>query len=149
MDNQSLTPKVIKEELDQNEKIKRLEKQVIDADKAGGHNPTAIGLLMKLSKQGKYNMNTLKKKVKAAKKTNINEDGHTDVPSAIRKLKTATEDAMEILQALEGRLCRLDGRGFHADEKLPSWWMSKLTLAADYLNKARDYLLVPSETMEE
>jgi len=130
---------IIKEELDQNEKIKRLEKQVIDAAKAGRHNPTAMGSLMKLSKQGKYNMNTLKKKVKAAKKTNINEDGHTDVPSAMRKLKTATEDAMQILHALEG----------HHDQELPSWWMSKLTLAADYLNKARDYLLVPSETMEE
>ena len=130
---------IIKEELDQNEKIKRLEKQAIDAAKAGRHNPTAMGSLMKLSKQGKYNMNTLKKKVKAAKKTNINEDGHTDVPSAMRKLKTATEDAMQILHALEG---------YH-DQELPSWWMSKLTLAADYLNKARDYLLVPSETMEE
>ena len=130
---------IIKEELDQNEKIKRLEKQAIDAAKAGRHNPTAMGSLMKLSKQGKYNMNTLKKKVKAAKKTNINEDGHTDVPSAMRKLKTATEDAMQILHALEG----------HHDQELPSWWMSKLTLAADYLNKARDYLLVPSETMEE
>ena len=130
---------IIKEELDQNEKIKRLEKQAIDAAKAGRHNPTAMGSLMKLSKQGKYNMNTLKKKVKAAKKTTINEDGHTDVPSAIRKLKTATEDAMQILHALEG----------HHDQELPSWWMSKLTLAADYLNKARDYLLVPSETMEE
>ena len=57
----------------------------------------------------------------------------------MRKLKTATEDAMQILHALEG----------HHDQELPSWWMSKLTLAADYLNKARDYLLVPSETMEE
>ena len=56
---------------------------------------------------------------------NINEDGHTDVPSAMRKLKTATEDAMQILHALEG----------HHDQELPSWWMSKLTLAADYLNK--------------
>ena len=91
----------------------------------------------------------LKQIIKEELESTINEDGHTDVPSAIRKLKTATEDAMEILQALEGRLCRLDGRGFHADEELPSWWMSKLTLASDYLNKARDYLLVPSETMEE
>jgi hypothetical protein len=130
---------IIKEELNQNEKIKRLEKQAIDAAKAGRHNPTAIGQLMKLSKQGKYNMDALNKKIKAAKKTNINEDGHIDVPSAIRKLKTTTEDAVQILQALEGR----------PDEELPSWWMSKLTLASDYLNKARDYLIVPSETMEE
>ena len=62
----------------------------------------------------------------------LNEDGHTDVPSAIRKLKTSMEDAMQILSALE-----------HMPEtELPSWWMSKITLAADYLNKSRDFLLV-------
>ena len=81
----------------------------------------------------------LKQIIKEELESTINEDGHTDVPSAIRKLKTATEDAVQILQALEGR----------PDEELPSWWMSKLTLASDYLNKARDYLIVPSETMEE
>jgi hypothetical protein len=69
----------------------------------------------------------------AARKTGkLNEDGHTDVPSAIRKLKTSMEDAMEILNALEQM----------PDTELPSWWMSKVTLAADYLNKSRDYLLV-------
>ena len=62
----------------------------------------------------------------------LNEDGHTDVPSAVRKLKTSMEDAMEILSALEHM----------PDTELPSWWMSKVTLAADYLNKSRDYLLV-------
>ena len=62
----------------------------------------------------------------------LNEDGHTDVPSAVRKLKTSMEDAMEILNALEHM----------PDTELPSWWMSKITLAADYLNKSRDYLLV-------
>ena len=81
----------------------------------------------------------MRSKMDKAQLENINEDGHTDVPSAIRKLKTATEDAVQILRALEGR----------PDEELPSWWMSKLTLASDYLNKARDYLIVPSETMEE
>ena len=60
----------------------------------------------------------------------LNEDGHTDVPSAVRKLKTSMEDAMEILSALEQM----------PDTELPSWWMSKVTLAADYLNKSRDYL---------
>ena len=64
--------------------------------------------------------------------SSLNEDGHTDVPSAIRKLKTSMEDAMEILNALEHM----------PDAELPSWWMSKITLAADYLNKSRDYLLV-------
>jgi len=68
----------------------------------------------------------------------INEDGHTDIPSAARKMKLAIEDAGQILSALEG------GQG-----ELPSWWMSKVTIAADYLNKARDYLLVPSREMEE
>ena len=64
--------------------------------------------------------------------SSLNEDGHTDVPSAIRKLKTSMEDAMQILSALEHM----------PDAELPSWWMSKVTLAADYLNKSRDYLLV-------
>ena len=62
----------------------------------------------------------------------LNEDGHTDVPSAVRKLKTSMEDAMQILSALEHM----------PDTELPSWWRSKVTLAADYLNKSRDYLLV-------
>ena len=65
----------------------------------------------------------------------VMEDGHTDVPSAIRKLKTSMEDAMEILNALEQM----------PDTELPSWWMSKITLAADYLNKSRDYLLVSED----
>jgi len=68
----------------------------------------------------------------------INEDGHTDIPSAARKMKLAIEDAGQILAALEG------GQG-----ELPSWWMSKVTIAADYLNKARDYLLVPSDDVSE
>ena len=45
------------------------------------------------------------------------------------------EDAMEILNALEGM----------PQAPLPSWWMSKITLAADYLNKSRDYLLVSED----
>ena len=65
-------------------------------------------------------------------RSELNEDGHTDVPSAVRKLKTSMEDAMQILNALEGM----------PEAPLPSWWMSKITLAADYLNKSRDYLLV-------
>ncbi len=68
----------------------------------------------------------------------LNEDGHADIPSAARKMKLAIEDAGQILAALEG------GQG-----ELPSWWMSKVTIAADYLNKARDYLLAPSQEMEE
>jgi|TARA_R110002012_G_scaffold228600_1_gene400992 predicted RNA-binding protein (virulence factor B family) len=66
----------------------------------------------------------------------LQEDGHVDVPSARRKLKTAMEDAGQILHALA-----------HAsdEDELPSWWMGKVTLASDYLNKARDYFLVSGD----
>ena len=66
----------------------------------------------------------------------IKEDGHTDVPSAIRKLKTSIEDCQDILQKLEGM----------QEQPLPSWWSDKITLASNYLNKARDYLLHTEET---
>jgi hypothetical protein len=81
----------------------------------------------------------IKEELRLLKESNIiSEDGHTDVPSARRKMKTSVEDAMQILQGLEAM----------PDEgELPSWWMGKVTLAADYLNKARDYFLV-SETKE-
>ena len=66
----------------------------------------------------------------------IQEDGHTDVPSAIRKLKTSIEDCQYILKKLEGM----------QEQPLPSWWTDKITLASNYLNKARDYLLNTKET---
>ena len=66
----------------------------------------------------------------------LNEDGHVDVPSATRKLKAAIEDATNILTILET----------HPDANLPSWWMGKITLASDYLNKARDYALYDGES---
>ena len=66
----------------------------------------------------------------------INEDGHEDVSSAIRAMKTIAEDAMEMLQGLE----QMDGN-------LPTWWTNKMAVAASMMNKMRDYLLVPS--MEE
>jgi|TARA_B100000900_G_scaffold410402_1_gene428139 hypothetical protein len=66
----------------------------------------------------------------------LKEDGHTDVPSAIRKLKTSIEDCQDILKKLESM----------QEEPLPSWWTDKITLASNYLNKARDYLLNTDET---
>ena len=66
----------------------------------------------------------------------IQEDGHTDVPSAIRKLKTSIEDCQDILKKLEGM----------QEQPLPSLWTDKITLASNYLNKARDYLLNTEET---
>ena len=73
-------------------------------------------------------------------KDSMNEDGHDDVPSAVRAMKTIAEDAMEMLQALE----QMDGA-------LPTWWTNKMAVSASMLNKMRDYLLVPSmeEEMDE
>ena len=62
----------------------------------------------------------------------VNEDGHTDVPSAIRKLKLSIEDSKELLQKLES---------MDKESSLPAWWTDKITLASNYLNKSRDYLL--------
>ena len=62
----------------------------------------------------------------------LNEDGHTDVPSAIRKLKLSIEDSQQLIQ----KLSTMD-----KETALPSWWTDKITLASNYLNKSRDYLL--------
>ena len=62
----------------------------------------------------------------------VNEDGHTDVPSAIRKLKLSIEDSEELLKKLES---------MDKEMSLPAWWTDKITLASNYLNKSRDYLL--------
>ena len=70
----------------------------------------------------------------------VREDGHVDVASAIRKCKTTIEDAGQLLSKLQ----TMDPEG-----GLPSWWNSKLTIAANSMNKLRDYLLVPSVTRED
>ena len=80
----------------------------------------------------------LKKLIQEQLKT-IQEDGHEDVSSARRKLKTTIEDASEILQSLEST----------PEQELPSWWMSKITIVGEYINKARDYLLVSGDSMTE
>ena len=85
--------------------------------------PVVLGVIMKYA---------LERATKKPKTTPLNEDGHSDVPSACRKLKTSIEDAAEMLKTLEA---------MDQDADLPSWWMSKITLAANYLNKTRDYLL--------
>lgn len=59
----------------------------------------------------------------------VNEDGHKDKPSAIRKLKVSIENAEAILKALESN-----------DGELMTWWMDKITLANDYLSKAKDFI---------
>tara|TARA_R100000008_G_C3543419_1_gene146148 strand:- start:346 stop:921 length:576 start_codon:yes stop_codon:yes gene_type:complete len=63
----------------------------------------------------------------------IQEDGHSDVPSAVRAMKTIIEDASQMLQVLEEE---------QVDGPLPTWWTNKMAVAANDMNKMRDYLLV-------
>jgi len=70
----------------------------------------------------------------------VREDGHTDVASAVRQCKTAIEDASQMLSKLQG---------MSPEDSLPSWWMNKIAIAANSMNKLRDYLLVPSTTSED
>jgi hypothetical protein len=81
----------------------------------------------------KYN-NTFREALKQIE-LNIKEDGHTDVASAVRQCKTAIEDASQMLSKLQG---------MSPEGDLPSWWMNKIAIAANSMNKLRDYLLVPS-----
>ena len=70
----------------------------------------------------------------------VREDGHTDVASAVRQCKTAIEDASQMLSKLQG---------MSPEGDLPSWWMNKIAIAANSMNKLRDYLLVPSTNEEK
>ena len=65
----------------------------------------------------------------------VREDGHTDVASAVRQCKTTIEDAYQMLSKLQG---------MSPEDSLPSWWMNKIAIAANSMNKLRDYLLIPS-----
>ena len=85
------------------------------------------------SKQGLLSINP-------AYEETIKEDGHTDVSSAVRQCKTITEDAMQIM----GKLKSMSG-----EDSLPTWWTNKLAVASNSMNKIRDYLLVPSNGMNE
>tara|TARA_B100001094_G_scaffold109825_1_gene105810 strand:- start:3041 stop:4681 length:1641 start_codon:yes stop_codon:yes gene_type:complete len=67
--------------------------------------------------------------------TEILEDGHTDVASAMRKCKTIMEDAGDI----QTKLAMMG-----SVESLPSWWTNKLAVAAAYMDSMRDYLLYPT-----
>ena len=88
-------------------------------------------LLQALEK--KYGKDSSKGVAKALKEE-LNEDGHSDVPSAIRKCKTMIEDANEIMT-------KLNTMGM--EDSLPSWWTNKLAIASNNMNKLRDYILNP------
>lgn len=78
---------------------------------------------------------------KVMKETPLKEDGHMDIPSAIRKCQLILDDAEDILE----RLAELQQHGGH----LPTWWMDKLTLAADYLDTADDYINTSGHLQEQ
>ena len=65
----------------------------------------------------------------------IQEDGHVDKPSALRKLKVSIENAQAIINKLESS---------GDEQELMSWWMDKITLANDYLSKAKDFITNPT-----
>ena len=64
----------------------------------------------------------------------IDEDGHTDVASAVRKCMTITEDAQDINSKLQT---------MSTEDSLPSWWTNKLAVASNDMNKMRDYIVNP------
>ncbi len=70
----------------------------------------------------------------------INEDGHTDVPSAKRQCKTIIEDAQAIMGVLDG---------MNPEDALPTWWTNKLAVASNSMNKMNDYLSNPTEQKNE
>ena len=69
-------------------------------------------------------------------KAEMKEDGHSDVPSMIRKCKTIIEDANEIMSKLNS---------MDKESSLPTWWTNKLAVASNSMNKMRDYILNPIE----
>jgi len=70
----------------------------------------------------------------------INEDGHTDVASSKRKVMIMVDDSNKLLNKLNG---------MNKEDSLPSWWTDKITLSADYLRKATDYITNPVESIKE
>jgi len=71
---------------------------------------------------------------------NMNEDGHTDVASIERKLKLIIQDSVDVIKKL---------RSMSNEDSLPSWWTDKITLAKDYVGKSRDFIMNPTEEVDE
>ena len=68
------------------------------------------------------------------KNQNIQEDGHTDVPSAMRSLKVMSESISEIETALSS---------MSGEDSLESWWMNKINSAKERLEAAANYIKYP------
>jgi hypothetical protein len=66
--------------------------------------------------------------------TELDEDGHADVASAIRQCKTVMEDAQQIMAKLQT---------MSPEDSLPTWWTNKFAVASNSMNKMRDYIVNP------
>jgi len=82
----------------------------------------------------KITKSQLKQIIKEELDTMLSEDGHEDTSSARRAMQTIIEDATDMLQHLD-----------NMDGTLPTWWTNKMAVAANNLNKMRDYLLVDAD----
>ena len=82
----------------------------------------------------KITKSQLKQIVKEELDSVLSEDGHEDISSAQRAMQTIIEDAADMLKHLDN----LDGT-------LPTWWTNKMAVAANNLNKMRDYLLIDAD----
>ena len=117
---QSLAMKQIKssyEEVDLDEKLDKDDETVVKK------------IVGKLKKASQAHAGQSKELQKA-----IDEDGHTDVASAVRKCMTITEDAQDINSKLQT---------MSTEDSLPSWWTNKLAVASNDMNKMRDYIVNP------
>ena len=96
----------------------------------------------KLKSISKKDRGLLLKIAKLMKKANesVNEDGHTDVASIERKLKLIIQDSVDTIKKL---------RSMSNEDSLPSWWTDKITLAKDYVSKSRDFIMNPTESVNE
>ena len=57
-----------------------------------------------------------------------------------RKVMIMVDDSNKLLNKLNG---------MNKEDSLPSWWSDKITLSQNYLEKAKDYLLNPVESVNE
>jgi hypothetical protein len=79
-------------------------------------------------------------KAKKSVKEDIQEDGHTDVASAMTNVKVA----MAALSKMSGELAKLK-----PEDSLPSWWTNKVAIAVDKLDGMADYLDTKVEAKQD
>jgi len=113
-----------------------------ESTKSYGKSLAKIAKDRQLKSLSKKDRETLMKISKMMKKANesVNEDGHTDVASIERKLKLIIQDSVDVIKKL---------RSMSNEDSLPSWWTDKITLAKDYVGKSRDFIMNPTEEVDE